>query len=94
MYVITDMTAVSQIFSQLIVSNNYSPFLIHRLQHSPHLPEDQRETERRVLDLEESLTLSSRAVDLAEAVETDTEKRPLLKRLYKFLSFFSKTRFD
>lgn len=88
------MTAVSLIFSQPIVGNNYSPFLIHRLQHSPHLPEDQRETERRVLDLEESSTLSSRAVDLAEAVETDTEKRPLLKRLYKFLFFFSKTRFD
>jgi hypothetical protein len=88
------VTAVSPIFSQPIVSNNYSPFFIHRLQHSLHLPEDQRETERRVPDLEESSTQSSRAVDLAEAVETDTEKRPLLKRLYKFLFFFSKTRFD
>jgi hypothetical protein len=88
------MTAVSLIFSQAKVCNNYSPFLIHRLQHSPHLPEDQRETERRVPDLEESSTLSSRAVDLAEEVETDTEKRPLLKRLYRFIFFFSKTRFD
>ena len=65
-----------------------------RLPHSPHLPEDPKETERRVLAPVESSTLSSRAVDLAEAVETDTERRLLLKRLYRFLFILSKSRFS
>lgn len=65
-----------------------------RLPHSPHLPEDLKETERRVLAPVESSTLSSRAVDLAEAVEMDTERRPLLKRLYRFLFILSKSRFS
>lgn len=69
-------------------SFNIDLFCMLRLPHSPHLPEDLKETERRVLAPVESSTLSSRGVDLAEAVETDTERRQLLKRLYRFIPLY------